>query len=67
MTANLTIEFEDGTTKTIQLERAFEIDTTPPLKQSIEFRETNKGWVMSFTKPLFEGKKFKSIQVSKNP
>lgn len=66
MTANLTIEFEDGTATTIQLIHVFEIDTTPPAKQAIEFRETNKGWVMTFTKPTFAGKKFRSMQVSKN-
>lgn len=66
MTANLTIEFEDGSSETIQLQHAFEINTTPPSKQALEFRETNNGWVMAFTKPLFGERKFKSMQVSKN-
>lgn len=64
MKADLLITFEDGTHKKITLEEAIEINTKG--KQSISFIQTNKGtWIMSFTKSLFEDKKFWSIRVEK--
>lgn len=66
MTATLTITFEDGTAKTIVLANAIEMNVSAERKQSIEFRETSSGeWVMAFTKPLLEGRKFSSISVRK--
>lgn len=64
-TALMSIEFEDGSTTEIKLNKAFEIDIPPTRKQSIAFAETKNGWLMSFTKPLFEGKKFKEIKITK--
>ena len=61
----MSIEFEDGSIKEIELNRAIEIDIPPTRKQSIAFGETKNGWLMSFTKPLFEGKKFKEIKITK--
>jgi hypothetical protein len=67
MTATLKIEFEDGTSKEIVLNKAIEINIGSDRKQSIEFRETKNGeWVMAFTSPVLEGKNFKEITISKN-
>jgi len=62
----LTIEFEDGSSKEIILSHAVEIDVSANQRQSLEFRQT-KGdkWIMAFTKPAFEGKKFANISVRK--
>lgn len=66
MTARLTIEFEDGSSKVIELAKAVEIDLPAGRPQSIDLRQTNNGsWVMAFTKALFEGKKLKSLGVEK--
>lgn len=54
MTATLTLSYEDGTTHTIELQKAIEVDT-PGLRE-LSFRETRKGWVMTFTKSLLRGK-----------
>lgn len=67
MTATLQIQFEDGTTKDILLNKAIEMKVGSERKQSIEFRETKDGeWVMAFTSPIFESKKFKQISITKN-
>jgi hypothetical protein len=59
----LTLTFKDGTTKTIELKNAIEIDVKGPHKQSIEFRQTNGDtWIMSFTKSFFDGKKISKIE-----
>lgn len=64
--AKLTVYFDDGTSKDIVLEKAIEIDTAG--KQELSFRETAKGWVMTFTKSILDGKKLgkKFIECSKN-
>ncbi len=60
--ATLTLTFEDGSSKQIDVHVAIEIDVSPERKQSIEFRQSSNGkWVMSFTKPIFEGKRIESI------
>jgi hypothetical protein len=67
MTATLQIKFDDGTTEDIILQKAIELDIGEDRKQSIEFRETKNGqWVMTFTKPIFKGKKFEHISIMKN-
>lgn len=67
MTATLKINFDDGSSKEITLHKAIEMRVGPERKQSIEFRETSDGtWVMAFTSPLFESKKFSNIEVFKN-
>lgn len=56
MTATLMITFDDGSSRQIAVGKAIEIDTASEF-QELSFRSTRKGWVMAFTKPLFEGKK----------
>jgi hypothetical protein len=66
MTATLTLNFTDGTSKEILIDRVIEIDT--PGKQEISFRETPKGWVMAFTKSVKDGKMFaeNTLKLTKN-
>jgi len=69
MTAALTLRFDDGTEKVIELEKAIELDLGPRAKKSLEFRETSKGsWIMTFTSTLMEGRKLAKdfLSVSKN-
>lgn len=66
MTATLSINFEDGTSKQIELTSVIEMRITPERRQSLEFRETTKGWVMAYTTPLFEDKKISDISIYKN-
>ena len=56
MTATLTITFDDGSSRQITVEKAVEVNTSTEF-QELSFRSTRKGWVMAFTKSLFEGKK----------
>ncbi len=67
MNATLTIEFEDGTSKVIDLgPKCIEIDISPESRQSIAINGNAAGsFLMSFTKPLMDGKKFKSITIKK--
>lgn len=65
-TGLMSIKFEDGSTTEIVLEKAIELDLPSTAKQSIQFSQSGKGWLMSFTKPLFEGKKFKEIRITKS-
>lgn len=67
MTAELTIEFDDGTTESIILDRAIQINTDPEKSlQALEFRETRGGkWVMVLTTGLWKGRNFKNISVKK--
>lgn len=67
MTATLTLNFEDGTSKQITLAHAVELDVSSHLKQSLEFRQTKPDrWIMSYTKPLFDGKKISTITFAKD-
>lgn len=64
MKAYLQIEFEDGTSKRIELVNAIETDHGG--LQSVEFRETKGGkWILYFTKRTFEGRKVKRIGFEK--
>lgn len=64
---NLTIHFTDGTSKEIPILKAYEIQLGPEYKQSIEFRQTGKGWVMSYTKSVLDGKNPTSIEIRLTP
>jgi hypothetical protein len=68
MNASLTISFEDGTTKVISLgQKCIEIDLPPESRQSIAVNQTPRGeFRLSFTKPMMDGKKFKSITIMKS-
>lgn len=65
--ATMTILFEDGTERVIDLgQKCVEIDLPDAAKQSISVHQTPRGeYRMSFTKPLMVGKKFQSITISK--
>jgi hypothetical protein len=68
MTGKCIIEFEDGSTKELNLgNKCIEINTRgPTTRQSIVIQETKDGWNMSFTKPMMDGKKFKEIKIVKS-
>lgn len=63
----LTLTFTDGTSKSIPITKAFELQLSPERKQSIEFRETGKGWVMSYSKGTLEGKELRSLEFNQGP
>lgn len=63
----LTIHFTDGSSKEVYITKAFELQISPERKQSIEFRETGKGWVMSYSKGTFEGKELESLTAVTTP
>lgn len=66
-TAQLTLKYEDDTSQTILISNVIELGVTPQARQSIEFREVSDGsWVMAFTKPVFQGKKISTINLTKN-
>lgn len=66
--ASLVIEFEDGSSKRINVYVAVELDVSAERKQSIEFRQVKPDrWLMSFTKPVFDGKPIKAINFTKRP
>lgn len=60
MTAVLCLRFDDGSVKNITIDKAIEINTSG--KQELSFRETNKGWVMAFTKSILEGHKLADME-----
>lgn len=68
MTATLTVNFSDGSSKTIELKKLIEIDTHGV--QEIGFRQTKSGeWLMTCTKSFLEGKNLSDhsfLTVSKN-
>ncbi len=67
MSALLQIDFTDGTSKVIDLgKRAIEIDLPPTSRQSISINQSpNGGFTLSFTKPIMDGKQFRSITIKK--
>lgn len=62
MKATLLIYFDDGSYRELIIDKAVELDVSPNRRQSIEFRETAKGWVMSYAKPLLLGQKLSEGQ-----
>lgn len=66
MKAKLVLEFENGEIETIELNNAIELNISEERPNSICFNETRTGgWVMTFTKNLFKGRKFKEIKCTK--
>lgn len=66
MTPSFTIEFADGSTRTIPLLPKV-IVAAHPGKQSVEFRETDKGWLLYVTERTLAGKKLKGITFTNPP
>lgn len=68
MNATLRITFEDGSSKELPLtETCFEIDVAPERKQSIGVQQNLSGqYKLGYTKPLMDGKKWKSIVIEKS-
>ena len=67
MKASLQIDFTDGTSKVIDLgEKAIEISLPLSSRQSISINENSQGgFNLSFTKPIMDGKQFRSITIKK--
>lgn len=61
----LTLTFQDKSSKQIDLVNA--IEANHPGKQAIEFRETDKGWILYFTKRTMEGKRIAGINFINPP
>lgn len=65
----LSIRFDNGDFLTLPIDKVIELDVSIQRKQSVEFRQIDKGWIMSYTKPLFQGavpRKLKSITFTKD-
>lgn len=65
----LSIRFDNGDFLTLPIDKVIELDVSIQRKQSVEFRQIDKGWIMSYTKPLFQGavpRKLKSITFIKD-
>ncbi len=66
MKATLTLTFEDGSTRELELQHAVEIGVGPQAKESISFHQKASGeWIMAFTKPTFQGKKISTVKMEK--
>lgn len=67
-TAKAVINFEDGSEKLLDLgAECTQINLPADRPQSMSIHQNKSGeWNFAFTAPLFEGKKFKSITITKN-